>query len=471
MVGLLLYHSGSSVQEPAADRAMEALWGRGLLDAVAAAALGVVATGQRELHELTTTTALTENDLCDCLEVVGDTALAVNTYILLLAEYVCRSLTDLCVGGRFPAQLQLPPEAVRALEALGDSQLLAAAATSLVDSPAVSTLPRVNARMCNRVLYLVQIGCKHAGNALFCMQNVQRVLYGAGGPEAQRLGCGLLRAMRHVAVQRLQVALLDQLAAHAGLGAALPEEGRLDKAGEQQQDGSSGAWWFARQEAQWGRLLGLHPAGREEGRRGGHQASSDRTGLLEEAHCHTVFGALGTWGGGVEEQAAVAAAGVPAGPPPLLVAQLAARAAEALCRLCRGQGLEGAYAPAPEWQLAMSQVCRPSLQHCGLSAQRTRLPPLPLQQQLVVWHNWCSRSPCFARCILHRWLVCLMCCCCSGLQDVVRALVPSEYWDSLPAATARACVPQLAGDCRVAGGADVGRNGGGHGPPARSPAP
>ncbi len=47
---------------------------------------------------------------------------------------------------------------------------------------------------------------------------------------------------------------------------------------------------------------------------------------------------------------------VEARPPPLLVARLAARAAEALCRLCRGQGLEGAYAPAPEWELARAQV-------------------------------------------------------------------------------------------------------------------
>ncbi len=43
--------------------------------------------------------------------------------------------------------------------------------------------------------------------------------------------------------------------------------------------------------------------------------------------------------------------------PPLLAAQMAARSAEALCRLCRGQGLGWAYTPAPEWDFANCQVC------------------------------------------------------------------------------------------------------------------
>lgn len=144
MVALLRYHSGSGgVQEQAADRAMAALGSRGLVDGVAAAALGVVATTQRELHGSTATTGLTADDR---LDVVGDTALAVSRYLLLLAESVCRSLRALSAKGRLPPQLQLPPGTVRVMEALGDSGLLAAAATSLVDSPAVSTLPGVGPR-------------------------------------------------------------------------------------------------------------------------------------------------------------------------------------------------------------------------------------------------------------------------------------------------------------------------------------
>ncbi len=377
MVVVLRYHGGSSVHEQTADRAAAALWDRGLVDAVAAAALSVVATGQRELRESTATTDLTADDLRYCLEVVGDTALAVNRYLFFLADDAGRSLTALCTKGRLPAQLPLPPEAVRALEALADSQLLAAAATSLVDSPAVSTLQGVD----HRVLYPVQSGCKFAGNTLLCMQQMQLVLYEAGGPEAQRLACGLLRAMRHVAVRRLQVALLDQLAVHAGMGPAMSEEGRRqeEEAGEQQQvasvweaggwAGSSGAWWFAREEAQQGQMLGMDPAAGDGSCRAGQQASNDRAGVLEDFHCHIVQGTFGSWGGGVQERAAAAAAGVPVGPPPLLAARLAARAAEAVCRLCRGQGLKGAYAPAPEWKLAMAPVRRwPFLQHRCLSA-------------------------------------------------------------------------------------------------------
>ncbi len=47
---------------------------------------------------------------------------------------------------------------------------------------------------------------------------------------------------------------------------------------------------------------------------------------------------------------------MPARPPALLTARLAARSAEALCRLCRGEGLEGAYSPAPEWEFATAEV-------------------------------------------------------------------------------------------------------------------
>ncbi len=77
-------------------------------------------------------------------------------------------------------------------------------------------------------------------------------------------------------------------------------------------------------------------------------------GWLEDYHSHIVHATVVDWHGVEQQQAA--AAGVPAGPPPLLAARLAARAAEALCRLCRGQGLGGAYAPAPEWQFAKAEV-------------------------------------------------------------------------------------------------------------------
>lgn len=74
------------------------------------------------------------------------------------------------------------------------------------------------------------------------MQAMQWALNGVAGPEGQRLAGGLMRALRHVAVRRMQAALLDQLAAHAGMGPALPEgsspEEGSGQAGEHQQAGS-----------------------------------------------------------------------------------------------------------------------------------------------------------------------------------------------------------------------------------------
>ncbi len=405
MVELLPKHSSSSAHKQAADRTLAALWNRGLVDAVAAAAPSLAATialvhsetGKRELYGSTTTTALTAGateELSNCLVGAGHMATAVNRYLYLLAESLYYSLKGLSADGGPPALLQLPPEAVRALEALGDSQLLAAAATVLVDSPAASVLPGVRAKVCNRVLGGVQGGSKLVGVTLFCMQQMRWTLDAAGGPESRRLAGGLLRAMRHVAVRRLQAALLDQLAAHAGMGAELREDGsglQGGQAGEEQQagsvwegggwEGSIGVWWFAREEAQRGQLLALDPVvgdgGRGVGVGVGQHARNDATGLLEDRHCHIVYGAFGTWGGGVQEQAMAAAAGVPAGPPPLLAARLAARAAEALCRLCRGQGLGGAYAPAPRWQFAMAPVRRRALGATlwAVANQRTRLLP------------------------------------------------------------------------------------------------
>ncbi len=131
------------------------------------------------------------------------------------------------------------------------------------------------------------------------------------------------------------------------------QEAPARRLGQEQADGwegSSGAWWFAREEAQQGQILG------EEGEEG-RAACSKTAGWLEGRHCNIVAATLLDWQA-AEEQQLAAAAGVPAAPPPILRARLAARAAEALCRLCRGKGLAGAYAPAPQWEFAIAQVSR-----------------------------------------------------------------------------------------------------------------
>ncbi len=358
----------SSLHDQAVDRALESLCVRGLLAAVAGAACGMAATaalvrsdaGQRELYGPTATTASATQELTHCLENAAFAGLALNKYLVLLAEFASS-----LVSTDPPVPAALSPRTANILDALADSQLLAAAATVVLDTPAAFTLPMsVRNHMCCDV----REAAKLVGVTLYCLQETQRALHRAGGREGQRLAAGLLRAMRHVAVRRLQVALLDQLAAHAGMGAEL--EGREEDGQQAAQAegwaGSSGTWWFALEEAKQGRVLGLGRGEGGEGRVRGGQARGGTAGELEDYHCHVVTATLGTWGSALQGQAAAAAeaeaaaaaaaAGVPAGPPPLLVARLAARAAEALVRLCRGEGLGGAYGLAPEWQFAMAQV-------------------------------------------------------------------------------------------------------------------
>ncbi len=330
--------------------------------------------------------------------------------------------------------ITVTPEASSILGSLAESGLLAAAAAAVVDCPYVVGVAHDSISGAGR----------NAARAFVSVAVMQHLLWSHGGPEGRRLACRLLRATRHVAVRRLQVALLDQLAAHAGMGAELGggEEGREEEEEEEEQrgeqqneqaqeqgqqahghrgsgaqeqqeppmqvqaqgegakepeagvhqrpggrgqqqkeqahgqqargarlgqeqadgwEGSSGEWWFAREEAQRGQLLGL-----PEGEWGADAVKgSQLAGWLEGRHCNVISATLLDWQA-AEEQHLAAEAGVPAAPPPLLRARLATRAAEALCRLCRGQGLGGVYGPAPQWVLSTVQVgviCRWFFRH------------------------------------------------------------------------------------------------------------
>ncbi len=254
---------------------------------------------------------------------------------LLAAQYVKAALDR----GTDPQVVCVTPELSGTLGSLVASGLVAAAAAAVVDCPCAAGLTHIS---------LSRAAC-NAARAMALLAGLQESLASHGGQEGRRLACGLLRATRHVAVRRLQVALLDQLAAHAGMGAEL---GGGEEEAQQQADGwagSSGVWWFAREEARLGELLGAKD-GEEE-----PVAGSPTAGWLEGRHCNTVSSTLWAWQA-AEEVELTEEAGVPAAPPPVLRARLAARAAEALCRLCRGQGLEGAYAPAPQWEFAIAPV-------------------------------------------------------------------------------------------------------------------
>ncbi len=354
----------------------------------------------------------------DCLG--GRIAEAVCQYLLAMALLAMQH-TMAHHGSRTeasnPQVFSVTPETSSTLGSLVASGLVAAAAATVVDCPCAAGLTHIS---------LSRAAC-NAARAMALLAGLQESLASHGGQEGRRLACGLLRATRHVAVRRLQVALLDQLAAHAGMGAELgggqegrqeeeqEQGGRQNQAAQEQEDegqqaqerraseapeqqgpptrvraqepgaggqerlgergqepeqqvhegqaragcpgpeeadgwaGSSGVWWFAREEAQRGELLGAKD-GEEE-----PVAGSPTAGWLESRHCGIVSATLLAWQAAevvqLEEEERV-----PAAPPPVLRARLAARAAEALCRLCRGQGLEGAYAPAPQWEFATVQV-------------------------------------------------------------------------------------------------------------------
>ncbi len=279
--------------------------------------------------------------------------MATFTYDALVEPMACAGLG---VGD------QLVPEVMATItpvvEALAQSQLLAAAAAALLDSPNVFECAAVRTAERSAVCEHVHGALDFLAQAVFHTGLLRGQLLRHGGPEGERLAVGLVRLMRHDAVRRLQVALLDQLAAEAGMGAELgegEEQQQEEEEGQQAAGGwasRSGKWWFAQEEARQGKLLGV------EAGRCGEPLRSRVAGWLEDYHSNIVSATFGEWesaelGGGRKLEAV---AGVPARPPLLLVARLAARTTEALCRLCRGQGLGGAYTPAPEWIFCRSGV-------------------------------------------------------------------------------------------------------------------
>ncbi len=286
----------------------------------------------------------------------GLNAAATSRYASFMAQLLLHRLGDtlLTLGGRTGPKI--PQAASQLADSLAASDLLAVAAAAILNTPNAMAIQGEAKMISDNLCRDVHLASHDAAQALMRIGTNRRSVEALRGPEGRRLACALLRATRHAAVRRLQVALLDQLAAHAGMAAEL---GDGDKGqGLQHQgpgvnqadgwEGGSGAWWFAREEARQGQLLGLAPgqAGEAERRR--------TAGWLEEYHCRIVSAAFWEWGTASPELAGEA--GVPAAPPPVLTARLAARAAEALCRLYRGKGLGGAYAPAPGWSYAPAQV-------------------------------------------------------------------------------------------------------------------
>ncbi len=377
MVNTVLCGRSKSDQD-LGQKALSAMAQRSLMKAVAEASRAVAATAASVQAEATTTGFLAEKyptkQLSESTLGMSPMALylwkvtclktgAICEYASSMAQTLARQLSGarLASGGRTGSTI--PQGASQLADSLAESQLLAAAAAAITDSPSAMPVEGELKVIYDGVCSNVHLASLQAAQALAGMATSQQNAQALGGPDGRRLACVLLRATRHVAVRRLQVALLDRLAAHAGMGAELGsgEEGQRQqqRQGDNQPngwEGSGGAWWLACEEAQRGQLLGL-PHGEA-----GEAARSQTAGWLEEYHNRIVSATLWEWGQAGPQLAEEA--GVPAAPPPLLRARLAARAAEALCRLYRGKGLRGAYAPSPEWFYAHTKVgCLRS--HCA----------------------------------------------------------------------------------------------------------
>lgn len=109
---------------------------------------------------------------------------------------------------------------------MAETQLPAAAASAVAGSSEAITNATLKPEVANMMCADVGAAAVHTATTIFllCLSRTKLCVF--GGREGRRLAAALLRAMRHVAVQWLQVGLLDQLAAHAGMGADLgPAEG------------------------------------------------------------------------------------------------------------------------------------------------------------------------------------------------------------------------------------------------------
>ncbi len=276
----------------------------------------------------------------------------------------------------------VPAEATQMVEALAGSQLLAAAAAVLVDSPnllaSVGLPPGEQGEVCRDV----RNASATMARVLSKLPKLRDELVSYRGQEGRRLAVAFWQAVGHVSVRRLQVALLDQLAVEAGMGAGLGEcedaEGRRTRQQRRRQQqqgegeeegwaGSSGTWWFAREQAQRGELLEEESSGTGGAGGGGGRKPLRSRYLQENEHAEVLDATVALWSWrGDEADLAAAAAGAPARPPPLLAARLTARAMEAVCRLGRGEGLDGGYGTLQACIFALDEVRAPG--YCLASA-------------------------------------------------------------------------------------------------------
>lgn len=209
-------HAGSSkADQELAHKVTSALAQRGFVGAVADAARAMAATAAALRSEATARDPTGE---------LGTLSYEHDVFVVKRAAVLCQYAKALAQevydqvkrdreeggsgsgGTRQQSVAQFVPSSVSHLiEALVDSELLAAAASAVLDSPNVlkdEQCPSGTAKfVCRSVLTVTVI----AADVMGLLQTARTRLAGRGGAEPRRLAVGLLRAARHEAVQRLQV--------------------------------------------------------------------------------------------------------------------------------------------------------------------------------------------------------------------------------------------------------------------------
>ncbi len=196
---------------------------------MAGAARGLVAVSQL-LHSETTVRQPLDS-VAGNNSLMGTTAATMGTYVAGIAAVL------MCDYFKEPpdphAEWVVPPEVTQIVEAVAESQLLGAAAATLVDSPNVFTTPDQSAEQREGFLEDLRHAADSVASAVYKFALLRCDLAKFCGPEGKRLAGHLAGVMGHVAVRRLQVGLLGQLAAHArrftGLQTLIQEFGAYRK--------------------------------------------------------------------------------------------------------------------------------------------------------------------------------------------------------------------------------------------------
>ncbi len=149
-----------------------------------------------------------------CQEASVSAARAVGLYATALGQILvyrvmgARGGLEAALGGLpFPsaATMQIPPEAVELVQAWEDSQLLAAAAVAVLDSPPVYDSDLLfSEQERDRLCAAVQDASFETTRAMFYLREVVQVAQ-AAGPDGRRLAARVTAMTRHVPVRRLQV--------------------------------------------------------------------------------------------------------------------------------------------------------------------------------------------------------------------------------------------------------------------------